>query len=279
MTHEEELYRYESDAEDDFDDYDEEYEDDFDTGFEGLDEDDYDEEYEYIDDEDDYDNYSASSIGKIDPNDRTLTVIVTNKSDTEEHEAIVFGANQNPTLSPDITIDVSESSHNEVKEDSKSNPFTIMGMKMSVTDELQFNHVLSIHQRSARGKKSQSVFQPTNAISPQNQTTKIIDSQNFEMDVTGEHSLRFKVRPKTTVVFTFTIKAKVSMKNLLEGQNVAEISTTPRTTGLPQLDAQHQKVSKPFGLRKRVKVKRVVKKKPSRRRGRRRGLRRLRRRR
>jgi hypothetical protein len=80
------LMAYEDDAEDRYDDYDGYEEDDFDTGFEGnedsyYDEDEYyDEEVEYIpaDDDDMYDSYKTTSIGRIDPNDRTLTVVVKN---------------------------------------------------------------------------------------------------------------------------------------------------------------------------------------------------------
>lgn len=79
-----ELMAYEDDAEDRYDDYDGYEEEDFDTGFEGnedsyYDEDEYyDEEVEYIpaDDDDMYDSYKTNSIGRIDPNDRTLTVVV-----------------------------------------------------------------------------------------------------------------------------------------------------------------------------------------------------------
>ena len=152
-----ELMRYEEAAEDQYDDYDndemyDDEEDDFDTGFEGL-EDGYDEEYEdeyddyddYADegeyDDDAYDDYTKSSIGKIDPNDRTLTVVVTNKSGARA-EAVIFGGNAEAAQPNGLTVEIEESSHKEVREESKSNPFKIAGMKYSVSNALQFDNVL-----------------------------------------------------------------------------------------------------------------------------------------
>ena len=128
--YDEEIMAYEDDAEDRYDDYYPEYyedEDDFDAGFEGN-EDSYDEDYEeveyvedYEDDDDNYDSYKSSSIGRIDPNDRTLTVVVKNTSGADA-EAIIFGGNEKPALPAGVTVAVEESSHNEVQEESKSNP-------------------------------------------------------------------------------------------------------------------------------------------------------------
>ena len=200
-----ELMRYEEDAEDQYDDFDDDgdmyddEEDDFETGFDGL-EDGYDEEYEdeyddyddFIDegeyDEDMYDNYSKTSIGKIDPNDRTLTVVVNNTSGAAA-EAVIFGGNAESAQPAGVTVVVEESSHKEVREESKSNPFKIAGMKYSVSNALQFDNVLRIDRRTASGSKTTRVYQPRNATSPQNFSQSLIDDDNFEMGCywTGFH--------------------------------------------------------------------------------------------
>ena len=156
-----ELMAYEDDAEDRYDDYDGYEEDDFDTGFEGhedsyYDEDEYyDEEVEYIpaDDDDMYDSYKTNSIGRIDPNDRTLTIVVKNTSGADA-EAILFGANEEAAQPAGVTVSVEESSHKEVREESKANPFKIVGMKMSVSNPLQFDNVLKINKRTGNLKKA-----------------------------------------------------------------------------------------------------------------------------
>lgn len=266
-----ELMRYEEAAEDQYDDYDndelyDDEEDDFDSGFEGL-EDGYDDEYEdeyddyddYADegeyDDDAYDDYTKSSIGKIDPNDRTLTVVVTNKSGARA-EAVIFGGNAEAAQPNGVTVDIEESSHKEVREESKSNPFKIAGMKYSVSNALQFDNVLRIDRRTASGSKTTRVYQPRNATSPQNFTQQLIDDDNFEMDVTGQDSLRVFIEDGVTAVFTFTIKARANLGNLLKGSNVAELSRAPRTTGLPQLDLIRRKRPTALGMRPRRRVRR-----------------------
>ena len=222
---------------------------------EEYDDDDY--EYEdYIPFEDEmYDSYKTSTVGRIDPNDRTITVVVKNDSDADK-EAIVFGGNESPAVPDGVSITVEESSHKEVQEESKSNPFKISGMKMSVSDELQFDHVLSITRKTATGSKTARVYQPRNATSPQNFSGKQIDDSSFEMDVTGQDSLRFTIRSKATAVFTFTIKARANMGNILKGSNVAELSRAPRTTGLPQIDLMRQR------RRRRPPTARPVRRRP-----------------
>ena len=268
-----ELMRYEEAAEDQYDDYDydndemyDEDEDDFDSGFEGLEdgyEDQYEDEYDDYDDhgdegeydDDAYDDYTRSSIGKIDPNDRTLTVVVTNRSGAAA-EAVIFGGNAESPQPNGIVVDIEESSHKEVREESKSNPFKIAGMKYSVSSPLQFDNVLRIDRRTASGSKTTRVYQPRNATSPQNFTQSLIDDDNFEMDVTGQDSLRVVVEDGVTAVFTFTIKARANLGNLLKGSNVAELSRAPRTTGLPQLDLIRRRRPTALGMRPRRRVRR-----------------------
>ena len=276
-----ELMRYEEAAEDQYDDYDgyDEEEDDFDSGFEGEDdgddeyEDDYDDYDDYDEeeyDDDDYDDYTRSSIGKIDPNDRTLTVVVTNKSGASA-EAIIFGGNAETAQPNGLVVDIEESSHKEVREESKASPFKIAGMKYSVSNPLQFDNVLRIERRTASGSKTTRVYQPRNATSPQNFTQSLIDDDNFEMDVTGQDSLRVMVEDGVTALFTFTIKARANIGNLLKGRNVAELSRAPRTTGLPQIDLARRKRPTALGLRskprrRRRPVRRRVVRRPIRRR-------------
>lgn len=250
-----ELSAYEEEAEDIYDDYnpyEEEYEeDDF---FDEEDEEDYDDYYdddEDYDDEDnylpyddeDYDTYNVTSVGRIDPNDRTITVVVTNTSDTNQ-SAIIFAGNEGPSQADGVSVSVEESSHKEVQEESKSNPFKISGLKLSVSNELQLDFVLKVTRKTATGSNTTRVYQPRNASSPQNFSAKMIDDSSFEMDVTGSDSLRFTILAKTTAVFTFTIKARANVGNILKGGSVAEMSRAPRTTGLPQIDLVRRKKRK-----------------------------------
>ena len=265
-----ELMRYQDDAEDRYDDYDGDmydgYDDDDedDYGFEGIEDDynsyddDYEDDYVHDYDEEGYDDYTRTSIGKIDPNDRTLTVVVKNTSG-DAAEAVIFGGNEEAAQPAGVTVTVEESSHKEVREESKANPFKISGMKYSVSNPLQFDNVLKLTKRTAAGSNTVRVYQPRNATSPQNFTQQLIDDDNFELDVTGQDSLRVVVNAGTTAVFTFTIKARANMGNLLRGNNVAELSRVPRTTGLPQIDLiRRRKRNTAFGIkpRRRIRIRR-----------------------
>jgi len=248
MDYRDEVRAYQEEAEESYDNY--SPEEDFDSGFEGNEDayydGTYDDEYDGVDPE--YDNYNATSIGRIDPNDRTYTVVVKNASNAEA-EAIIFGANEAAEQPAGITVSVEESSHNEVREESKSFPFTIVGMKYSVSDAAQFDSILYLKKRTASGTRETRVYQPRNATSPANFTQLLIDDSNFEMEVTGQHSIRVNVKPNVTAVFTFTVKARANLGNLLKGNNVAEMSTTPRSTGIPHFDLMNRRPSPVFGLK------------------------------
>lgn len=265
------ILAYEDDAEDRYDHYhgdypeDQDGEDRFDTGFDGNEDayyeeefdGEYDEEYEYIDFGSDYDNYSANSIGQIDPNDRTLTIVVKNTGAADQ-DVILFGGNQELPQHADIQVSVEESSHKEVQEESKSNPFTITGLKLSVSDQLQLDQVLHISHRSSTGSHTSRVYQPRNAASPQNLNPTMVDDSSFSCLISGSDSIKFTQKAGATSVFTLTISARANMRNVLKGRNVAEMATAPRTTGLPQLDLMRQPQPKPFGLKPQAKVVRKV---------------------
>lgn len=288
------LMAYQNEAEDQFDDfYEEDYEDNFAEGFEGN-EDAYEEEFEEfeeyegyddfvephfgsdefedfgdqydsfveVEEDNDFDSYKKTSIGKIDANDRTLTIVVTNTSGAAA-EAIIFGANEGAAQPAGVTVDVQESSHGEVREESKANPFKIIGMKYSVSNPLQFDNILKIIKRTATGTNEEKVYQPRNATSPQNFTQNLIDDAAFEMSVTGQDSLRLTINDGVTIVFTMTIRARTNMGNLLKGNNVAELFRAPRTTGLPQLDLKRTRGGNAFGIpRKRIRRRPVLRFRP-----------------
>jgi hypothetical protein len=251
MNYEDELERYERDGEDRYDNY----------GGQGLpDEDDFyyeDDEYELVDGlgDEEYDSYSNDAVGRLDPNDTTYTFVVTNTTD-EEHEVVLFGANENLSPPAGVTVEVAESSHNEVREESKANPFTIVGMKMSVSNSQQFDNVLFLYEKTSTGRTTTNVRQPRTWQSPQNFDQKSIHAINFTMHVTGKTSLRFKAK-KGTTVFTFSVQSRTNLGNVLIGKNVAEVNTAPSVTGLPQMDDRLKPITK---LRKLVQPIRKVQK-------------------
>jgi hypothetical protein len=226
-----EMEAYERDAEDRFDNFN--HEDDYDQ----------EEEYEIIEVEDDfypmeyeedYDHYQGNGSGILDPNDTTYTFVINNTSN-EDHEVVLFGANEAIPAPTGVTIQVAESSHNEVREESKANPFTIMGMKMSVSNTAQFDNVLTLVEKTSGGRLTTYVKQPRNYQSPQNQDKNLIHAVDFTINVTGKSSIRFIAKPGKTS-FTFSIQFRTNIGNVLNGKNVGEVNNQPQPTGLPQLD-------------------------------------------
>ena len=213
MSYQNELLGYQKHAE--------AYYDEYAGGFEGMDP--------------GYDNYHASTLGRINPADRTYTVRVQSTA-SRSQEVIVFGGYENADQPAGVTVSVGESSHAELRAESKSQPFLINGMKMFVSDPEQIGQVLKIHHRRSTGAYAGWTYQPADAVSPQNHNPKMIDDGNFEMEVTGHDSLRFQILPGASVTFVFTVRVRASMGNLLQGRNVAEVSHSPRITGLPQID-------------------------------------------
>lgn len=262
MNYDDDMERYERDGEDRFDNY-----DGYDENQE-IDEGDYyyeEDAYEIIEEPDQsYDQYSGDRIGRLDPNDTTYTFVITNSS-AEDKEVVLFGANEALPAPEGVTIEVAESSHNEVREESKANPFTIMGMKMSVSNQQQFDNVLFLYEKTSSGRVTTHVKQPRNYQSPQNFDQKLIHATDFTMHVTGKNSLRFKAKPGT-IVFTFSIQSRTNIGNVLKGRNVAEINTAPQTTGLPQVDMNRLKSSSKLHEMAKPAPKRVrrVRVKPSR---------------
>ena len=218
MNFEDDLERYERDGEDRFDNYGGQ------GDYDDVDGEDYyyedaDDAYEYVEEfeEDNYDSYSEDIVGRLDPNDTTYTFVVVN-STAEEKEVVLFGANEGLAAPADVTIEVAESSHNEVREESKANPFTIVGMKMSVTNQQQFDNVLFLYEKTSSGRVTTHVKQPRNYQSPQNFDQKLIHATDFTMHVTGKSSLRFKAKSGTTV-FTFSVQSRTNIGNVLHGKN------------------------------------------------------------
>jgi len=255
--------RYERDGEDRYDNYGGvPSEDDF-----YYEDDEYEMVEEYEDEE--FDSYSNDAIGRLDPNDTTYTFVVTNSSD-DDKDVVLFGANENLSPPDGVTVEVAESSHNEVREESKANPFTIVGMKMSVSNSQQFDNVLFIYEKTSTGRTTTNVRQPRTWQSPQNFDQKSIHAINFTMHVTGKTSLRFKVK-KGTTVFTFSVQSRTNLGNVLIGKNVAEVNTAPQQTGLPQMDDRLKPISKlrqlaqPVRKVRKLRVKRPSSQRPTRR--------------
>ena len=188
---------------------------------------------------DEFMGYAPVSGEELDPNDRTLTITVTNASSSASKVARIFGSTKDLTdanKDSNITIAVAESSHLTVKTELLQNPFRIKGLKYSVTTANQFANTISIFEESSTGGLSKRVWQALNYRSAQNQLTTQIDAPDFELLVNAKTYFDVSLRPSEVITFTFTISEKAELKNVLKGRGVATSSGRQAPTGLPQID-------------------------------------------
>jgi len=188
---------------------------------------------------DEFMGYSPISGEELDPNDRTLTVTITNANTASSKVARLFGAVKDLTdvnQDSDITVTVAESSHLEVKTELLQNPFRIHGMKYSVTTANQFSNTVSIFEESSTGGLSKRVWQPLNYRSAQNNLTTQIDAPDFELLVNAKTYIDVTLLKNESITFTLTISEKAEMKNILKGRGVKTMSHRQAPTGLPQID-------------------------------------------
>lgn len=188
---------------------------------------------------DEFMGYSPVSSNELDPNDRTLTITITNANVGAAKSARIFGASLDLTdanLDPDITISVSESSHVQVKTELLQDPFRIAGLKYNVTTIAQLSNTFSIGTSSSTGALSTKVWQPLNYRSAQNQIQTQIDAPAFMLLVDAKTFIDITLQPSEVVTLTLTLSERAELQNVLKGQNVATRTYRPVPTGLPQID-------------------------------------------
>ena len=175
----------------------------------------------------------------LDPNDRTWTVSVVNAATTAVTGVTLFGSAVDLTdanKDADITINVAESSHLQLKTELLTTPVRILGLKYTVTTAAQFSNALTLVDKTSNGALSQRIWQPLNYRSAQNQLTTQIDAPTFELLLSATSYITFSMAASETVTFTFTIVEKGMQKNLLRGAPAVAASTQMAPTGLPQID-------------------------------------------
>lgn len=175
----------------------------------------------------------------IEPYDRTLTFIITNTSGALA-DAILFGGYENAPQPAGVTVTVVESSHEEVRRETESNPYYFAGMKVRVTNEIQFGNPFKIRRKYATGSLSQGIYQPENYISPTNFNAKIIDDPSFKILIDGRTSIVIPIFDGITMTITFTTSSRANVANLVKGKNPKQVSPYIRPTGNPAIDSVAQ---------------------------------------
>lgn len=174
----------------------------------------------------------------LEPLNRTLTFRVVSTA-MATATAILFNGNVEPLVQPaGITVTVLESSHEQVRQESKSNPFAIQGLRYFVQNATQFQNPLTITKQYPTGKSISYLWQPTNFISPTNLNPLLIDAPDFGVVVDGKTRIEVPTNSMEDLTLTFTLKAATANSHSLFGKGVKELATAPRMTGNPIADIQ-----------------------------------------
>lgn len=185
------------------------------------------------------DSYAGGDgLDTIDEADRTITITISNSNTAGTANAILFGAFPFPTLTQasGITVNVLESSHDILREESKVNVMFFKGLKYKVSAEAQFDNNISLTEATASGATVTKSFQPLSYRSAQNQINTQIDAPNFAWKVAGRDYWTIPVNAGVTATLIMFIKTRSDQANVLKGHGVTTIARGKVPTGLPQLD-------------------------------------------
>lgn len=173
----------------------------------------------------------VSAPGMINPLNRTLTVVIANATNAAGVWVFggydVFGDGASAGSDTGITVTVKESSHAQVKRDSGKAPFYLTGAKVSVTDVLQFNNLITMAEQSSTGKIQSYKIQPQNFASPQNfqSTLLVFEPGSFSFTLNGMTYLTGDINAGVTMTMTLTLGARTDISEVFKGQSAVSVST------------------------------------------------------
>jgi len=173
-----------------------------------------------------------NGLGTVPESDRTLTCRIENTSGGLE-EARVFGAYTNPnnTQPAGVTVQFQETSHDQVRAESASNPLLIVGLKYIVTNTVQFQNNISLFRQTSTGGTAVETFQPFSFRSAQNFQAQQIDAPGYAFYVDGKTEWRVPINDGEVLTFIFFISTRGDLTRILEGRPVVDTAKAPAPTG------------------------------------------------
>jgi hypothetical protein len=205
----------------DEDSFDEDYDEDYD-------EDSFDEDY----DEDYDEEYEGVPTGKLSVSDRTLAVVVENTNPTPTQVSL-FGAFKNLSIPnfgipAGVNVSVPESSYAQLLNEIASAPMSIKGIKMIVSNALQFNYTLQFVKKEATGAEESDPLVPSRYLSAlQNQGT-IVEMPAIKFPLDGKVELRSTFLNGATTQIIFNVGSKVDLARVSQGKSVIRAATPAR---------------------------------------------------
>lgn len=159
-------------------------------------------------------NYRLKSLGseRLDPNDRTWTFHITNKTDKKQL-VVLFGSTKH-FVNKNVKITVDESSHETIKSELLFATHFINHVKISAQNTSQLNNVLCLTEEMSTGGLISWTFLPFTYRPGQRNSLKQIDCPQFNFVARGSSYIEFEINPREKVVFVFTICIKIMFNDI-----------------------------------------------------------------
>jgi len=165
-------------------------------------------------------------LDKIDPMEGELTIVVKNLDEEKERVVELFGALKETIQKPPVQIEVVGGDYNMLRKWLVSNAFLIYGAIVGVSQKKQFSQNIEVSGYSPFKKQLQQDYPiclPTWASYDFMQNWTVFDKlqmPNLYLLISAGTELRFTLLPDTTITFTFYIKKRTNIRNLLMNGNM-----------------------------------------------------------
>lgn len=191
-------------------------------GDESYDDDGYDDDG--YDDDDSYDEDYSGGGKKLSVSERTHNIVVANT--TAGDKAInLFDAyaNSNANLNglpAGATVTVDNGSYARFLNEISVNPILIVGIRMKVTNAIQFDQTITFVRTESNGKSERDPMNPNTWLNANQFNPNIAEIQGIRFVLDGKLALQFTLKEGVTATFIFFVTTKIDMGLSVEGKSV-----------------------------------------------------------
>jgi hypothetical protein len=162
---------------------------------------------------------------KIEDFDRAYTIVVEN-TNAFSVPITLFGANQfltavNFGLPAGVNVSVSESSYQELLQETIVRPFIVGAMTITSTVP-QLAQLNTVRYRDSNGVIQQCVLKTASYFSIYQYQSDVLEIYPIDVIVTGEMQTSFNLLGLTTDTIVLYVKKRINMNNLLRNHPVRE---------------------------------------------------------
>jgi len=163
-------------------------------------------------------------LDKIDPSESELTIVVRNLNPEKEQVVELFGALRENTKNQPIQIDIEGGNYDTLRKWLISNAILIHGAKVGVSQKEQLSQNIEVFDYSPFKELPHSriicLLSWASYGFMQNWKFDQLKMPNLYLLISAGTTLRFTLLPDTAITFTFYIKKRTNIGNLLMNGNM-----------------------------------------------------------